>query len=74
MDVMELYYRYRDDVYRLAVSYTRSYQGKTYKIYANRSGDPWDIPAGKIVMGYNLQVVAPDWLTLAPRGFCVVEG
>ena len=55
------------------LGYTRSYQGKTYKVYANRSGDPWDIPAGKIVMGYNLQVVAPDWLTLAPRGFCVVE-
>ena len=55
------------------LGYTRSYQGKTYRIYANRSGDPWDIPAGKVIMGYNLQVVAPDWLTLAPRGFCVVE-
>ena len=55
------------------LGYTRSYQGKTYKIYANRSGDPWDIPAGKVIFGYNLQTVAPDWLTLAPRGFCVVE-
>ena len=55
------------------LGYTRSYEGKTYKIYANRSGDPWDIPAGKIVMGYNLQVVAPDWLTVGPRGFCIVE-
>ena len=55
------------------LGYTRSYQGKTYKIYANRSGDPWDIPAGNVVYGYNLQVVAPDWLTIAPRGFCIVE-
>ena len=55
------------------LGYTRSYQGKTYRIYANRSGDSWDIPTGKVIMGYNLQVVAPDWLTLAPRGFCVVE-
>ena len=55
------------------LGYTRSYEGKTFKIYANRSGDPWDIPAGKVVLGYNLQTVAPDWLTLAPRGFCVVE-
>ena len=55
------------------LGYTRSYQGKTYKVYANRSGDPWDIPAGNVVFGYNLQIVAPDWLTLAPRGFCIVE-
>ena len=55
------------------LGYTRTYEGKTLKIYANRSGDPWDIPAGRVILGYNLQTVAPDWLTLAPRGFCIVE-
>ena len=55
------------------LGYTRTYEGKTCRIYANRSGDPWDIPAGKVIFGYNLQVLAPDWLTLAPRGFCIVE-
>ena len=55
------------------LGYTRTYNGKTLKIYANRSGDPWDIPAGRVILGYSLQVVAPDWLTLAPRGFCIVE-
>ena len=55
------------------LGYTRSYEGKTYRIYANRSGDPWDIPTGQVILGYNLQTVAPDWLTLAPRGFCIVE-
>ena len=55
------------------LSFSRTYEGKTVHVYVNRSGDPWDIPAGKVIMGYNLQVVAPDWLTLAPRGFCVVE-
>ena len=55
------------------LGYTRTYEGKTLKVYANRSGDPWDIPAGKVILGYNLQAVAPDWLTLAPRGFCIVE-
>ena len=55
------------------LGYTRSYEGQTLKVYANRSGDPWDIPAGKVILGYNLQTVAPDWLTLAPRGFCIVE-
>ncbi len=56
------------------LGYTRSYNGKTFKIYVNRSGDPWEIPYSPLVFGCNLQTVAPDWLTLAPRGFCVVEG
>ena len=55
------------------LGYTRTFEGKTLRVYANRSGDPWDIPAGKVILGYNLQTVAPDWLTLAPRGFCIVE-
>ncbi|MGM9660340.1 MAG: glycoside hydrolase family 13 protein [Faecousia sp.] len=55
------------------VGFTRSYEGKTYRVYCNRGADPWEIPAGKLVMGYNLQIVAPDWLTLGPRGFCITE-
>ena len=55
------------------LGFTRSYGGKTLRVYCNRSGDPWDIPAGKIVFGYSLQTVAPDWLTLGPRGFCITE-
>ena len=31
-----------------------------------------EIPKGKVLLGYNLQVVAPESLTLGPRGFCVV--
>ncbi len=54
------------------LGFSRSLKGRTMKVYCNRSGDPWDIPAGRVVFGYNLQTVAPDWLTLAPRGFCVV--
>ena len=56
------------------LGYTRSYNGKTAKIYVNRSGDPWEIPYAPMILGCNLQTVAPDWLTLAPRGFCIVEG
>jgi len=55
------------------LAYSRTYSGKTMKVYVNRSGDPWDVPAGKVAFGCNLQTVAPDWLTLAPRGFCLVE-
>ena len=55
------------------LGYTRSFQGQTLKIYVNRSGDPWAIPADSVLLGCNLQTVAADCLTLAPRGFCLVE-
>ena len=55
------------------LGFSRGFGGRTLRVYCNRSGDPWDIPAGRVVFGYNLQTVAPDWLTLAPRGFCVTE-
>ena len=61
------------DDYR--VGFTRTWQGKTLRVYANRSGDPWDISAGagKVLLGHNRHTVAPEWLTLAPMGFCVTE-
>lgn len=55
------------------LGYTRSYQGQNIKVYVNRSGDAWDIPAGRIHFGRNVQMVASDKLTLGPRGFCIVE-
>ena len=55
------------------LGFERSYKGKTVKVYANRSGDPWEVPNGKILLGYNIQIVSPDCLTLGPRGFCVTE-
>ena len=55
------------------LAYTRTLGEKMVKIYVNRSGDPWDIPAGKVAFGYNLQTLAEDALTLAPHGFCLVE-
>ena len=55
------------------IGFTRSYNGKTLRVYANRSADTWEIPAGRVLLGYNLQTVAPDWLTLGGRGFCITE-
>lgn len=55
------------------LGFTRSFEGKTYRVYCNRSGDAWEVPSGKLVAGYNLQIVAPDWLTLGPRGYCITE-
>ena len=77
--------RKRNDVLRLGdiqffqagdkhLGFTRSYNGKTVKIFANRSADTWEIPYGKILLGYNLQIVGPDCLVLGPRGFCITEG
>ncbi len=55
------------------IGFTRSYGGQTLRIYLNRSGDPWDIPMGNILLGRNLHTVAPDWLTLSALGFCVIK-
>ena len=55
------------------IGFTRSYGGKTFRVYCNRSGDAWEIPSGHTVLGYNLQIVAPDWLTIGPRGYCITE-
>ena len=55
------------------VGFTRSYKGETLRIYVNRSADAWEISAGKIVLGYNLQLVTEDILTVGPRGFVILE-
>lgn len=55
------------------IGFTRSYKGQTLRIYCNRSADSWEIPSGTILLGFNLQLVAPDWLTLGPRGFVITE-
>ena len=55
------------------LGFRRSCGNKAVRVYVNRSGDPWDIEPGRVVFGRNLQTVTQDSLTLAPRGFCVVE-
>ncbi len=52
------------------LGFTRSYAGQTVQIYLNRSGNDWDIPAGKILLGHSLKTLTPHQLTLAPMGFC----
>ncbi len=56
------------------IGFDRSYKGKTVRVYANRSADAWEVPYGKILLAYNLQVVGPDCLVVGPRGFCITEG
>ena len=55
------------------LGFSRTYRGRTIRIYVNRSSDPWDIPAGTVLLGHNLRSVAPTWLSVAPMGFCAVE-
>jgi len=55
------------------LSFTRSYGGRTLRIFCNRSVDSWDITPGKVLLGWNLQVVSPNSLTLGPQGFCITE-
>ena len=55
------------------LGFTRSLEGKTYRIYLNRGHDNWDVPTGKLLMGHSIHTVAPDWLTLAPMGYCITE-
>ena len=53
--------------------YTRSYKRKKLRICANLSADHWEVPGGKMLLGYNLHVVSGDCLIIGPRGFCVLE-
>jgi glycosidase len=57
---------------RQMVGFTRSYQGKTVKVYLNRSTDQWQIEAGKVLLGHNIKTFATDTLVLAPKRFCVI--
>ena len=55
------------------IAFRRSYNGSTLRIYCNRSTQPWSIPTGKLLLGHNLQTVAPEQLTLGAGGFCITE-
>lgn len=55
------------------LGFSRCYKGRKLRIYVNRNADPWDIPSGNVLLGHNLQTVAPDWLSLGHMGFCITE-
>ena len=55
------------------IGFTRSYKGHTFRIYVNRSGDPWEIPTHRLYFGVNMKIIAKDFLTIGPRGFCITE-
>ena len=55
------------------IGFVRQQDGKKLRVYVNRGYENWEIPGGKLLMGHNLRNAAPEWLLLAPMGFCVVE-
>ena len=55
------------------LGFRRSVNGKHVRCYVNCSKTAWDISGGKLRYGRNLQSVAPEWLSIAPNGFCITE-
>ena len=55
------------------IGFTRTYQGKTVRCYVNQSGENWEISGGKVLFGHNMQSLAPNWVSLTPMGFCIIE-
>ena len=55
------------------IGFSRSLNGRKLRIYVNRSSDEWEVPAGRLLYGYQLLTVAPTWLSISPMGFCAVE-
>lgn len=55
------------------LGFARKLNGTALWIYVNCSDNAWDIPAGKLLLGHNLQTVAPGQICLLPMGWCIEE-
>ena len=55
------------------ISFTRTYEDQTIRVYVNRGSDDWQIPVGRILLARNMLTVAPDQLVLGHNGFCILE-
>ncbi len=55
------------------LGYTRQYQGRELHICLNCGYDNWEIPGCKVLFAHNLRTVSPDWVSVAPMGFCILE-
>ena len=55
------------------LGFTRSLDGKTFRICCNRSSENWEVPTGKLLLGKHLALCTPQRLVLAPGGFCLTE-
>ena len=55
------------------IGFSRSFGGKKLSIYVNLSEENWEVPAGNMLLGHNLRAVAPNWISLQNKGYCLVE-
>ncbi len=55
------------------IGFTKTAQGQKVRCYVNRSKTPWELPAGKLLFEKGLTALAPEWLSLAPMGMCILE-
>lgn len=55
------------------LGYQRVLNGQAIRIYVNQSNAFWDIPAGKLLLGYGLDIATKESLRLQPMGCCIVE-
>ena len=53
--------------------FSRTLENSKLRIYVNQSNAPWEIPAGKLLCGKGVTVLAPQWMSVAPMGMCVLE-
>ena len=55
------------------MAFKRTLEDSTVRIYVNRTEEDREIPAGKLLLGHNLRNVAPDQVSLASMGWCILE-
>ena len=55
------------------IGFTRSYEGRTFRIYVNRSGEEWQLSQGKALLSQGLERNTDGSWTLSPIGFCIME-
>ena len=55
------------------IGFRRRWEDQSVLIYVNHSDTPWQLPAGKVLLGVHLDRIAPDGLTLAPMGMCILK-
>ena len=55
------------------IGFKRTVSGSTLRIYVNLKKEPWDVPAGNLLLDHKVRKVAPTWLSIDPMGFCVTE-
>lgn len=55
------------------LGFSRTLGTRRLRIYVNRSEAPWRIPPGAVLYGHLTSPEPPQWLSIAPMGFCITD-